>query len=166
VLGLVAEESRHGFAVAAELKAGAPLGAVWTVHRPLVYRALDRLGAAGLVEPERTEPGTRGPERTLLRATAAGRAVLDEWLSTPVAHPRLVRTELMAKFVLTGRLGKPLAPLALAQRARFEPVLAGMARTVEQATGTWRLVAMWRLGSLEANDRMLARVAGGEFPLG
>jgi DNA-binding PadR family transcriptional regulator len=163
VLALVVETSRHGFAVANELKAGTAVGRVWTVHRPLVYRALDRLAALGLIERDRTEPGARGPERTLLRGTLAGREVLLRWLGTPVEHPRLVRADLMAKFVVAARLGVPLAPLAIAQREHFSPAMAGMARAADEAEGTDRIVATWRLEALRANDRMLERVIRGEF---
>lgn len=159
VLGLVAEKSRHGFAVAGELRPGTPLGQVWTVHRPLVYRAVDHLVSLGLLERTKTEPGKQGPHRTLLRATSAGRAALREWLGEPVEHARLVRSELMAKFVILDRLGLPLSPLAGLQLERFRPLVAGMTRAARQSTGTDRLVAMWRLESMRATERMLRRVA-------
>ncbi|MFV0259098.1 MAG: PadR family transcriptional regulator, partial [Acidimicrobiales bacterium] len=57
VLAVLAEAPTHGFAVAKELRPGTDLGRVITVHRPLVYRALDRLVAAGLIEYHSTEPG-------------------------------------------------------------------------------------------------------------
>ena len=41
VLALVVEQPRHGFALARELAADGALGEVWTVPRPLVYRAID-----------------------------------------------------------------------------------------------------------------------------
>ena len=39
VLGLLAEEPAHPFALARQLGPGGPLGRVMTVLRPLVYRA-------------------------------------------------------------------------------------------------------------------------------
>ena len=43
VLALVAEGTTHGFDVARVLDDGGDLGRIWTVKRPLVYRALDSL---------------------------------------------------------------------------------------------------------------------------
>jgi len=76
VLALVSESSRHGFAIARELQPGSDLGRILTVHRPLVYRALDRLGDAGLVSAGATEPGDAGPNRTVIKATRKGRNAL------------------------------------------------------------------------------------------
>ena len=42
VLGVVAEGPTHGFAVAAVLAPDGPLGQVWTLPRPMVYRELDK----------------------------------------------------------------------------------------------------------------------------
>ena len=85
VLALVAEEPRHGFAVAKELAPDATLGEAWTVRRPLVYRAIDHLRDAGLVEPVRTEAGAQGPHRTVYRATRSGATRVTRWLDRPVA---------------------------------------------------------------------------------
>ena len=64
VLAVLVEAPIHGFAIAKELRPDTDLGRILTVHRPLVYRALDRLVAAGLAEPHHTEPGAAGPTRT------------------------------------------------------------------------------------------------------
>src|SRR5262245_66167198 len=78
VLAVIAEEPRHGFSVARELAPDATIGQVWTVRRPLVYRAIEYLGADGLIEATRTEPGTQGPHRTVYRATRSGKARSEE----------------------------------------------------------------------------------------
>ncbi|NDG77267.1 MAG: PadR family transcriptional regulator, partial [Acidimicrobiia bacterium] len=60
VLALVAESPRHGFDVAENLATDEALSLAVTVRRPLVYRALDDLAAAGLITVARREPGSRG----------------------------------------------------------------------------------------------------------
>ena len=47
------------------------VGRIWSLSRPLAYRALDVLQAQGLIEPLRSEPGA-GPHRTILRADRRG----------------------------------------------------------------------------------------------
>jgi len=162
VLGLVAESPAHGFAVARALEADAQLGQVWTVRRSLVYRALDHLEAARLVEPARTERGEQGPHRTVYRATRRGRARLARWLDEPVNHPREFRAELLVKFILLARGNRPLAPLAMRQRARFAVMVDGLAANARDASGADRVVARWRVESVEAISRTLDAVVSEE----
>jgi DNA-binding PadR family transcriptional regulator len=163
VLGVAAEARRHGFAIANELKADSQLGHVWTVHRPLVYRAIEHLEKVGLIERAGTEPGEHGPQRTLLRTTRAGRVLLQDWLAEPVKHPRDVRNELMAKFILLARKGEAIAPLAVIQLEEFAPLASGIANSAAEAKGADRLVALWRAESMQATVRLLQRVAAEEF---
>jgi PadR family transcriptional regulator AphA len=162
VLALVAEEPRHGFAVARELAADAALGEVWTVARPLVYRAIDHLRDAGLVVPVRTEAGTQGPHRTVYRATRSGSSRLARWLDQPVTHPRDVRTELLLKLVLRARRGRALAPLARRQLEQFAAVTVGLEQRAATATGADRVVARWRAESIGAIRRTLDAVVADE----
>jgi PadR family transcriptional regulator AphA len=162
VLGLVAEQPRHGFAVARELAPSASLGRVWTVHRPLVYRALQHLTAAGLLESVRTERGLQGPERTVLRATRIGRARLRRWLEEPVDHFRDVRVELLVKFTLLARSHKPLDLLASRQLDQFAPLVATLRQQAAEAVGADRVVAIWRAESSRAVTRTLEAVIATE----
>lgn len=88
VLALLSEKPAHGFAIAKLLAPDADLGRIWTVSRPLVYRALSTLERKTLVEPVGVELGDRGPARTRMRATAAGEKAVTQWLQTPVEHVR------------------------------------------------------------------------------
>ncbi len=141
VLGVLVESPRHGYDVAAELRAGTPLGEVWRVGRPLVYRALDRLDALGLVEPRRHEPGDAGPPRTVHGPTRKGRAWLRRWLATPVAHLRDIRSELLLKLVLADRLGVDRGPLLAAQRQALADPVADRTTRRPPARDP---VALWR----------------------
>ncbi len=163
VLGLITEEPRHGFSAARELRADEPVGKVWTVHRPLVYRVFEHLHTAGLIEPTHVEPGDQGPQRTVFRATRAGRECFRCWLGDVVEHPRDARAELLAKFVFRARLGKPLAPLAKRQLEQFEPVTQGLERAAGDALGTDRLIARWRLETIRTINATLEAVASEEI---
>lgn len=155
VLGVLADEPRHGYDVAAELDPAAPIGMAWRLTRPLVYRALERLEALGLVEPMRVEPGRGGPPRTVYRPTRRGRSALRRWLDTPVAHVRDVRSELLLKLVLIERLGRERRQLIAAQRAALAPVLE---RRQAEPHGA-DVIATWRHHSAAAVASFLADLA-------
>jgi DNA-binding PadR family transcriptional regulator len=144
VLGVLCEQARHGFDVAREVAADSPLGRIWTVRRPLVYRAIDHLRELGLAEARGVEQGARGPDRVVVAPTRRGRDALRRWLAAPVEHPREVRTELLAKLALLERRGEPLAPLAGRQRDAFGAVLQGLERRVDEVEGADRLATLWR----------------------
>ena len=147
-LTLVVQEPQHGWSIVKKLAAGGDIGRVWSLSRPLTYRALDALARSELIEPVGSEPGS-GPPRTIWRATTKGRRVSRNWLRRPVAHPRDVRTELLLKLVL----GAPAGELARGQLAVFEPVFAGLQRMAE--ADPTDPVARWRAESAEAIRRFL-----------
>ncbi len=147
-LTLVVREPRHGWSIVKELAPDGEIGRVWSLSRPLTYRALDALAADGLIEPRGSESGS-GPPRTIWRATPRGRRASAAWLRAPVRHPRDVRTELLAKLVL----GAPAAELARAQLVEFDPVFAGLRRAARAEPDD--IVARWRYESAEATGRFL-----------
>lgn len=126
VLGVLAGNPAHGFAISKALAAESDLGRIITVRRPLVYRALDRLVLAGLAEPAHTEPGTAGPNRLVHRITAPGRGTLNRWLGRPVAHVRDMRIEFQLKLALLLRLGRSPLGLIRRQRDALAPTLAAL----------------------------------------
>jgi PadR family transcriptional regulator AphA len=126
VLGILAGDAAHGFAISKQLAAGSDLGRVITVRRPLVYRALDRLVEAGLAEPGHTEPGNAGPNRLVHRITANGRSALNRWLNRPVDHVRDMRIEFQLKLALLERLGRSPLVLIRRQREALAPTLSAL----------------------------------------
>ena len=151
-LTMVAREPRHGWSIVKALASDGEIGRVWTLSRPLTYRALDALAGAELIEPRGSEPGS-GPPRTIWRVTAKGRRVSRNWLRRPVAHPRDMRTEFLLKIVL----GAPAAELARAQLAAFTPVFAGLRQAA--VADPHDVVARWRFESAEATRRFLRSLA-------
>jgi PadR family transcriptional regulator AphA len=154
VLGIVAEHPTHGWNLVRALAPDGVLGAVWTVPRALVYRSLQTLTAEGMIEPSGEVAGARGPRRTIVRATARGRAALRRWLDTPVEHVRDVRTELLIKLALLDRAGRSRTRLVERQLARFEPVFAGL-RRVPSGDRFDAVLARWRREQAAAVERFL-----------
>lgn len=154
VLAVVVERPRHGYDIATELGRGSEIGRAWRLGRPLVYRALDRLEAAGCIERRRVEPGDAAPQRTVYGATRRGRTALKRWLHEPVDRLRDVRADLLLKLVLLERLGMDRAPLVAAQQDRFDEVFAGYADPADDD-----LVGRWRHHLARATSEFLADLA-------
>ncbi len=153
-LALVAEGPTHGWAVAAQLAPDAEIGRIWSLSRPLTYRALEQLQTDGAVEKAGEAPGA-GRNRQVLVATERGRAAVEEWLDRPVSLPRDVRTEFLAKLELRRRAGLPLAPLARRQQETFAPMFATIDATDDD------FVVRWRREHLVAIQRFLASIVEG-----
>jgi len=161
VLGLLCEGQTHGWSLVRKLRPEGEIGRVWSCSRPLVYRAIEVLAAAGLVEKQGSEESRRGPSRTLVAATPSGRRALDRWLRTPVHHPRDVRSELMLKLVLHDRLGRDPRPLVRAQQQAFAPLRESLEAQVGTAEAFDRTLALWRATNVEAALRFLDELGGG-----
>ena len=143
VLGIVAERPTHGWPVVRELAPDGPLGRVWTISRPLVYRSLATLLAVGFIEENGASADERGPKRTIVRATRRGRAALLRWLDQPVDHVREVRSELLVKLALLNRAGRASRPLVERQLEHLAPVFAAVTgppagEGFDAVLGTWR----------------------------
>jgi PadR family transcriptional regulator AphA len=159
VLGLVAEGRQHGFAVARLLASDGELGQIYGVARPAVYRAIERLVEAGLVKPLKVERGDRGPRRTPLEITLAGRRALESWLWVPVRHVRQIRTEFLVKVVLIDRSGGDPSPLIRSQVEVLAPVVDAIADHHRTTTGSERTVSLWRARSAQATLQFLEELA-------
>jgi PadR family transcriptional regulator AphA len=156
VLAVVSEEPTHGFAVAKALGPSGEIGRVWSLSRPLVYRALDRLVEEGLVEKGNAEPSAQGPSKTSVRATATGRKLLRGWLNEPVDHVREVRSLLMLKLLFLERSELDPRPLLDAQREQLLPVETALEERARSVTGFEVTLVQWRLESTRAVLRFLA----------
>jgi DNA-binding PadR family transcriptional regulator len=145
VLALLAEEPTHGFAVARALAPEGEVGQVWSIRRPLVYRAIEALIGRGLLRSTATVASRSGPQRTILTVTAPGRRAVTAWLGEPVAHVRDARSLLMLKLLFLMRAGAELEPLLGAQRAQFTRLVERLAAAAADATGFDRALLLWRL---------------------
>jgi molybdopterin-binding protein len=149
-LALVAEGVTHGWAVGSLLAPSGELGRIWSLSRPLCYRAIDGLVEKGLVTRRGHTPG-QGRERVLLAPTADGRRTARRWLNTPVQHVRDVRTELLMKLALRERAALDTKPLLMAQQAVLESTIEAL--TSDTTDGG--LVELWRREQARAVRRFL-----------
>ena len=148
-LTLVTQGVSHGWAIGTLLTAEGELGRVWTLSRPLTYRAIDGLVEQRLVV-RRGARSNGGRDRNSLKPTAAGRRAAQTWLDTPVEHVRDVRVELLLKLALRRRGGLPLEPLLAAQHDVLAPAIDAL--TTNQPGD---LVDLWRRENARAVRRFL-----------
>jgi DNA-binding PadR family transcriptional regulator len=141
-----------------ELSADGALGRVWTVGRPVVYRSLTTLTARDLIEPTGEAPGVRGPQRTIVRTTRAGKRALRRWLRTPVEHVRDIRTEFLVKLALLDRAREPAHELGAQQRAALAPVIDAVSAR-PHGDGFELVLAQWRREQALAVERFLHELA-------
>jgi len=165
VLCLVREQPTYGLVVARLLGRDGGLGRIWFVQKGSVYLALRRLELLGLIRTAGTQPADQGgPGRTLLTVTPAGRTAATAWLSTPVQHPRDVRSELMLKLALLDRAGADSETLVRAQLARLLPVAAALDDQLRAATGFERTLVTWRQAAMIATMGFLQSLAAARGP--
>ena len=148
-LALVDEGVNHGWGIGTELAQEGELGRVWTLSRPLTYRAIEQLEAKSLLRRKGRRRG--GRERTLLSCTAMGRRVVGAWLDAPVEHLRDVRTELLLKLLLRRRRGLATESLLEAQQRTFSEQID----TLTVARPAADPVDLWRRESARAVRRFL-----------
>jgi DNA-binding PadR family transcriptional regulator len=158
VLGLLVTEPAHGFAIAKELAASGRWGRIWTVPRPLVYRALTTLEASRLISMDRAEESKLGPRRAVFRATPAGARAFSSWLGTPVVHYRDARSQLLLKLGFLWTRGESAEPLLAAQLAVVEPILDGLGEKLAIDEGFDHTLALWRFESAQALLRFVERL--------
>lgn len=155
VLALLHERSAHGWALAQTLAPEGEIGAVWSVGRPVVYRALQTLAGRRLIEAAGQEPGTRGPSRTIWAETPKGVEAVETWLQEPVAHVRDVRSLLVLKLVFAQRAGLDPRPLLERQRQALEPLVASLESQLARAEGSRAILLRYRLETARAALRFV-----------
>lgn len=149
-LTLITQNVSHGWALGTMLAPDGEIGRIWTLSRPLTYRAIDGLVDKQLITRTGQAAG-RGRDRVILAATAAGRRVVRRWLETPVEHLRDVRTELLVKLFLRQQAGLDNEPLLAAQQEKFAPTIDVLTSSDVDDD----LVDLWRRESARAVRRFL-----------
>jgi molybdopterin-binding protein len=140
----------HGWALGTLLAPDGELGRIWSLTRPLTYRAIDGLVAKRLITRKQTATG-HGRDRVLLAPTAAGRKIAARWIDEPVSHLRDVRTELLLKLALRERAGLDNTSLLIAQQERFEAPIEALT-SVHSGDD---FVNLWRRENARAVRRFL-----------
>jgi DNA-binding PadR family transcriptional regulator len=159
VLAVLVEEPRHGFAVARQLERDAPLGSIWRVARPQVYRSVDRLVAAGLAEVGSSEHG-HGPDRRVVSPTSAGRRAVHKWATTPVDRLRKVRSDLLVRLAVCRRLGLDGLTLLDRQAEVIAAIQSRLDKDLALARDERRIALLWRRANAEAVESFLTTARG------
>jgi tRNA-Thr(GGU) m(6)t(6)A37 methyltransferase TsaA len=145
VLGLLCERPAHGWDVARAFGPEGDVGQVWSVSRPLVYRAINVLRELGYVIDRGSKRSSTGPARVLLAPTTRGRQAFRRWVARPASHVRDLRSELMVKLLLLDRAHKDRDTLLRSQLAILEQGEHLLIRRVAESQGFDKTVAVWRL---------------------
>ena len=149
VLGLLAEESLHGYEVKQRFEE--LFGGSWDLNIGSVYQVLQRLERDGLVEPV-GDRGDRGKQ--LYQATAAGQSALSEWLEDVDHEPQLLRPELYVRLALSRRRASngSLEHLLTRQRRLYLQRLRDLADSEKdaRARGQIELALLFEGGRLHA----------------
>jgi DNA-binding PadR family transcriptional regulator len=155
VLALLCERPAHGWALARQLSSAGELGSIWSLTRPLVYRSLEILEQRQLIAPAGSEPGVRGPNRTIFRATPAGHEAVQAWLAEPVEHVREGRSLLLLKLVFAQRARIDPRPMLSAQLEVLEESIASLEERAGETAGTDAILLRFRLESSRAMERFI-----------
>lgn len=130
-----------------------------------VYRMVDRLLAAGLVEQVGTGREGKRPERTVYRLSEEGAGVVVEWLQEMLARPRNDYTLFAAAVSFLPLLSPDAAQGVLEMRATLlDAEIARLTSLVESARRSnfprlFLLEEELRLAALEAESRWVRGVA-------
>jgi DNA-binding PadR family transcriptional regulator len=159
VLSVVREGPTHAYPLAALLGHDGDLGRIWYVAKGMVYRSLDRLEEAGLIRAVGQELSHRGPVRSVVEITEAGRAAARAWLRRPVQHTRDIRSELLVKLALLHRSEIDPDGLLAAQHALLVPIASALGERAAAAGDFDRTLALWRYETVSATLRFLEALA-------
>jgi len=99
ILGLLAQQPRHGYELRAAFEALIGGDDIWNVKPAQIYTTLTRLEEAGLVHRDGVEQDG-GPEKRIYSLTTSGRHELAEWFVTGVAAEH-TRDEFFVKLMVS-----------------------------------------------------------------
>lgn len=99
ILGLLAQQPRHGYELWASFEALMGGGDIWHVKPAQIYTTLVRLEDAGLVRQDGVEQDG-GPEKRIYSLTPSGRRELAEWFGAGVP-PEHQRDEFFVKLMIS-----------------------------------------------------------------
>ena len=164
ILGLISTraEGAHGYQLKIEFDA--LYGDFWSLNYGQLYRTLDRLERAGLVQHTEKVQSER-PPRKIYRITASGQQCLDDWLVSPPADkPRPLHDELSVKLLfLTENRRKETLGLIRSQRAIYLNHLARLTERRSLLDEKGEGMAVTNLLMLQADMRVRADLAWLDF---
>jgi DNA-binding PadR family transcriptional regulator len=140
VLGMLGGGPLHPYAIQSRMKAWGKDRTVDVSQRATLYKAIERLRAAGLIEVKKVEREQRFPERTVYDLTEEGLRVGREWLTEMLATPRNEFPEFPAALSFLFGLTPTEALSALETRAGLlRESVAALDRELRSESGPPRL---------------------------
>jgi DNA-binding PadR family transcriptional regulator len=116
LLGMLAQQPRHGYELHKELSNLEGLGLVWRVKQAQLYAILDKLESRGHISARLVTTESH-PPRKEYQLTGSGHRLFEEWMLSPVEHGRELRQDFLAKFYFARLQGEETARQVLeAQR--------------------------------------------------
>ena len=135
----------------------------WPLNIGQVYQTMQRLERTGCVVSHQETNAGRDSE--VFEITDAGRAILDEWWSTPVTREQPERDELVMKLaVAAADPSVDVASLIQMQRRATRAVLREATRMNESADDgelAWKLILESHIFELEAESKWLNHIETG-----
>lgn len=153
-LALIRNGCDHGYVIAQRFLPGGDIGQIYTLSRPAVYRELQHLERVGLLLSTDAR-GNRGQKMRILRLSKRGAQITQQWMTSPVSHIRDVRTEFLAKVVLTQEAVDDVGALVRKQREFFRDTFDALLQDRDES-----VVAMWRREQVRAVSRFLDELEG------
>ena len=161
ILAVLTMGECHGYQLRQEIESRT--GGSWQINIGQVYSTLERLERDGLVEAiESNEQG-----QTRYRATEAGLAEAQDWLTSAIPSNAEARNELAMKLALAVTIpGCDVETIVNAQRVqtmRTLQALTATKREVDQADASelpWLLIADLNIFNCEAELRWLEHIEG------
>jgi DNA-binding PadR family transcriptional regulator len=117
VLAMLETGPLHPYGLQQLIRGWGKEAALRVAQRGNLYKAVNRLHAAGLVEIRQAERSGRFPERTLYALTDAGRRAGREWLTELLAVPQPEQPSFLAALALAMLLGPGQLLAALERRS-------------------------------------------------
>jgi DNA-binding PadR family transcriptional regulator len=132
VLALLVTEPMHPYEMQARIREWAKDQVINVKQRSSLYRTIERLQAAGLVEVQATERERLRPERTVYAITDAGRALARTWQLDMLATPAQEFPEFPAALSLVAVLEHDDVLAALERRlTKLDDAVAALHRDTQ-----------------------------------
>ncbi len=153
LLGLIREESAHGYALYEKLRSTAELSLIWQVKRSKLYYLLDKLETDQLLKSSMVSQSIY-PDRKVYQITSRGLEVLEKWMYSPVLSSRYVRLAFLSKLFFVLRQNKDLAAdLITKQMEACQGWLNNLERQYQDLDNTEYInsqVFLFRMGQIQA----------------
>lgn len=151
LLGFLHQQPLHGYELYQQLTNPAGLWLVWRIKQSQLYALLAKLEDEGYISAD-VQPQENRPPRKVLRLTPAGLDAYERWLLKPVAHPRSMRQEFLAKFYFARQRDVDTAQrLIEVQRTQCEAWLTAQRRQNQaEAPSFEETVNRFRLSQIQA----------------